>query len=44
MAFTEGQRATDGTMAVKKQKSGGQEIISLARYTGRATMDVVTTN
>ena len=44
MALTEGQRAPDGTMAVKKQKSGGQEIISLARYTGRATMDVVTTN
>jgi hypothetical protein len=38
IAFTEGQRAT-GTD--DKQKSGGQEVISLARYTGRSTMDIV---
>jgi prepilin-type N-terminal cleavage/methylation domain-containing protein len=42
IAFTEGQRATGSdTMAVKKQKSGGKEVISLARYTGRSTMDIV---
>ena len=42
IAFTEGQRAT-GTddMRPDKQKSGGQEVISLARYTGRSTMDIV---
>jgi prepilin-type N-terminal cleavage/methylation domain-containing protein len=42
IAFAEGQRATGSdTMAVKKQKSGGKEVISLARYTGRSTMDIV---
>lgn len=42
IAFTEGQRATGSDIiAVKKQKSGGQEVISLARYTGRSTMDIV---
>jgi prepilin-type N-terminal cleavage/methylation domain-containing protein len=42
IAFTEGQRATGSdTMAVNKQKSGGKEVISLARYTGRSTMDIV---
>jgi len=42
IAFTEGQRnAGADTLAVKKQKSGGLEVISLARYTGRATMDIV---
>jgi hypothetical protein len=42
IAFTEGQRATGSDeMAVKKQKSGGKEVISLARYTGRSTMDIV---
>jgi hypothetical protein len=42
IAFTEGQRAT-GTddMQPDKQKSGGKEVISLARYTGRSTMDIV---
>ena len=42
IAFTEGQRTT-GTdeMRPDKQKSGGQEVISLARYTGRSTMDIV---
>ena len=28
-------------VVVKKQKSGGHEVISLARYTGRSTMDIV---
>lgn len=42
IAFTEGQRASGAdTLAVDKQKSGGREVISLARYTGRATMDIV---
>lgn len=42
IAFTEGQRGTGSdTMAVNKEKSGGQEVISLARYTGRSTMDIV---
>lgn len=41
IAFTEGQRDTSGSVVVKKQKSGGQEVISLARYTGRSTMDIV---
>ncbi|MEI8293773.1 MAG: prepilin-type N-terminal cleavage/methylation domain-containing protein [bacterium] len=42
IAFTEGQRATgSNTLAVKKQKSGGKEVISLARYTGRSTMDIL---
>ncbi len=42
IAFTEGQRAT-GTddLQPNKQKSGGKEVISLARYTGRSTMDIV---
>jgi len=42
IAFTEGQRAT-GTddLRPNKQKSGGKEVISLARYTGRSTMDIV---
>jgi prepilin-type N-terminal cleavage/methylation domain-containing protein len=44
IAFTEGQRASgSNTLAVDKQKSGGREVISLARYTGRATMDIVAT-
>lgn len=42
IAFTEGQRATGSDdMRPDKQKSGGQEVISLARYTGRSTMDIV---
>jgi prepilin-type N-terminal cleavage/methylation domain-containing protein len=41
IAFTEGQRDTGGSVVVKKQKNGGQEVISLARYTGRSTMDIV---
>lgn len=44
IAFTEGQRASgSNTLAVGKEKSGGREVISLARYTGRATMDIVAT-
>ena len=44
IAFTEGQRASgSNTLAIDKQKSGGREVISLARYTGRATMDIVAT-
>ena len=42
IAFTEGQRdAGTDEMRPDKQKSGGQEVISLARYTGRSTMDIV---
>jgi len=42
ISLTEGQRASaDDTMVVEKQKKGGREIISLARFTGRATMDIV---
>lgn len=40
IALTEGQRGADHTLIVNKQKEGGHEIISLARYTGRATLDV----
>ncbi|MCX6962799.1 MAG: prepilin-type N-terminal cleavage/methylation domain-containing protein [Verrucomicrobia bacterium] len=40
IALTEGQRGVDQTLIVNKQKDGGHEIISLARYTGRATLDV----
>jgi hypothetical protein len=37
-----GQRKTGSNeMAFDKQKSGGKEVISLARYTGRSTMDIV---
>ena len=42
IAFAMGQRKTGtGDMAFDKQKSGGKEVISLARYTGRSTMDIV---
>jgi Tfp pilus assembly protein FimT len=40
IALTEGQRGAGQTLMVSKQKGGGHEIISLARYTGRATLDV----
>jgi prepilin-type N-terminal cleavage/methylation domain-containing protein len=40
IALTEGQRGADQSLIVNKQKDGGHEIISLARYTGRATLDV----
>jgi prepilin-type N-terminal cleavage/methylation domain-containing protein len=40
IALTEGQRRSDRSLIVNKQKDGGHEIISLARYTGRATLDV----
>ena len=40
IALTEGQRDSSGTLAVKKQKSGGYEVISVARYTGRPTLDI----
>jgi prepilin-type N-terminal cleavage/methylation domain-containing protein len=40
IALTEGQRRPDQALIVNKQKAGGHEIISLARYTGRATLDV----
>jgi hypothetical protein len=40
ITLTEGQRGADQTLIVSKQKDGGHEIISLARYTGRATLDV----
>ena len=42
IAFAMGQRKTGSNdMAFDKQKSGGKEVISLARYTGRSTMDIV---
>ena len=42
IAFAMGQRKTGSNeMAFDKQKSGGKEVISLARYTGRSTMDTV---
>jgi prepilin-type N-terminal cleavage/methylation domain-containing protein len=42
VSLTEGQRAPTGdTMVVPRQKAGGREVISLARYTGRVTMDIV---
>ena len=41
IAFTEGQRDTSGSVFAKKQKSGDHEVISLARYTGRSTVDIV---
>jgi len=42
IAFAMGQRKTGSDdMAFDKQKSGGKEVISLARYTGRSTMDIV---
>jgi prepilin-type N-terminal cleavage/methylation domain-containing protein len=40
IGLTEGQRGADQSLIVNKQKDGGHEIISLARYTGRATLDV----
>jgi prepilin-type N-terminal cleavage/methylation domain-containing protein len=40
IALTEGQRGIDGLLIVDKQKSGGYEVISVARYTGRATLDI----
>lgn len=40
VALTEGQRGANQSLIVNKQKDGGHEIISLARYTGRATLDV----
>ena len=40
IALTEGQRGPDGTLVVNKQKDGGHEVISLARYTGRVTLDI----
>ena len=40
IALTEGQRGPNGTLVVNKQKEGGHEVISIARYTGRVTLDV----
>ena len=40
IALTEGRRGTDGALLANKQNSGTYEIISLARYTGRATLDI----
>jgi hypothetical protein len=40
IALTEGQRDPSGALVVKKQKSGGYEVISVARYTGRTTLDI----
>lgn len=42
IAFAMGQRKIGSNeMAFDKQQSGGKEVISLARYTGRSTMDIV---
>jgi len=40
IALTEGRRGADGALLAEKQNSGTYEIISLARYTGRATLDI----
>lgn len=40
IALTEGQRDSSGDVLVRKQKSGGYEVISIARYTGRSTLDI----
>jgi len=40
IALTEGQRGADGNLSVDRQKQGGQEIIGLARLTGRASLDI----
>ncbi len=42
VSLTEGQRTSGSdSLTVKKQKGDLREVISLARYTGRATMDLV---
>lgn len=41
VALTEGQRDESGALVEEgKQKSGGFEVISIARYTGRTTLDI----
>ena len=40
VALTEGQRNESGALVEDKQKSGGFEVISIARYTGRTTLDI----
>jgi prepilin-type N-terminal cleavage/methylation domain-containing protein len=40
VALTEGQRNESGALVADKQKSGGFEVISIARYTGRTTLDI----
>jgi Tfp pilus assembly protein FimT len=40
VALTEGQRNESGALVPDKQKSGGFEVISIARYTGRTTLDI----
>ncbi len=40
IALTEGQRGANQSLSVNMQNSGGLEIISIARYTGRVTLDV----
>jgi prepilin-type N-terminal cleavage/methylation domain-containing protein len=39
VAITEGQRAADGVLADKHREKGGYEVISIARFTGRASLD-----
>ncbi len=40
IALSEGQRGTNQSLSVNMQNDGRHEIISIARYTGRATLDV----
>lgn len=40
VAITEGQRSPDGALAVDRRASGGYEVISIARFTGRASLDI----
>ncbi len=40
VAITEGQRAADGVLADKRHEKGGYEVISIARFTGRASLDI----
>lgn len=40
VAITEGQRAADGALAVDRRAEGGYEVISVAKFTGRASLDI----
>lgn len=40
ITLTEGWRGTDGMLLAHKKNSRNPEVISLARYTGRATLDI----
>jgi len=40
IAITEGQRDGEGRLAVDRQKAGGYEVISIARFTGRVSLEI----